>query len=316
MERKRSKLSGAQFGKKRKEEEEKRAKDKACLLCYTYDVVYRPGSFNCAADCLSRLPLPMKSDGALDPDIVAFVTGLPTLSAEDFISASESRPELIMLTHGYDLDPVLVPFFLCVDGVLVMRSEYRAVVSQLVNLVHETHQGIVQTKKRLPPDPWQKLGIDIVGPFDSGPSDCRFAISLIDYHSKWPEVAFALNVTAKVVTSFLHSVFSRAAGNPQCVIMDSSPQFLFSVFAGFLKERGISHVRSSLYYPQGNGVMERWNKVLKECILSAEQMGKPWKHAVTEFLQNYRATSHSTSTSTTSTSSQNVYKAKHFSCGP
>ncbi|RXN15820.1 GTPase IMAP family member 8-like protein [Labeo rohita] len=32
------------------------------------------------------------------------------------------------------------------------------------------------------PDPWQKLGIDIVGPFDSGPSDCRFAISLIDYH--------------------------------------------------------------------------------------------------------------------------------------
>ncbi|KAI2643843.1 Retrovirus-related Pol polyprotein from transposon 17.6 [Labeo rohita] len=286
----------------------------ARLLCYTYDVLYRPGSLNCAADCLSRLPLPTKSDGGLDPEMVAFVTGLPTLSVENFLSASESCPELVMLrsqiSQGWpktsrDLDPVLVSFFcirdeLCVDGVLVRRGENRAIVpsalrSQLVNLAHETHQGIVQTKWRLrdlfwwpqmdaqvqsavsscltcqmndksaktapaplqpvslPPDPWQKLGIYIVGPFDSGPSDC---------------------------------LFSRE-GNPQCVVTDNGPQFVSSVFADFLKERGISHIRSSVYYPQGNAAVERWNRVLKECILSAEQMGKPWKHAVTEFLQSY-----------------------------
>lgn len=145
----------------------------------------------------------------------------------------------------------------------------------------------------LPSEPWQKLAIDIVGPFESGPSDCRFAISLVDYHSKWPEVAFSPNVTAEVVTSFLQSVFSRE-GNPQCIVTDNGPQFISSVFAALLKERGITHMRSSLYCPQCNGAVERWNRVLKECILSAEQMGKPWKHAVTEFLQSYRATPHST----------------------
>lgn len=58
------------------------------LLCYTYDVIYRTGSLNCATDCLSRLPLPTESDDAVEPDIVAFVTGLPTLSVEDFFSFS------------------------------------------------------------------------------------------------------------------------------------------------------------------------------------------------------------------------------------
>lgn len=40
----------------------------------------------------------------------------------------------------------------------------------------------------LPPEPWQKLGLDTVGPSDYGASDCHFTISLVDYHSKWPEV--------------------------------------------------------------------------------------------------------------------------------
>lgn len=327
----------------------------ARLLCYTYDVIYRPGRLNCAADCLSRLPLPTGNDSAaVEPEMVAFVTGLPTLSVEDFMAASEACPELTQLRlrigQGWpkkccDLDPVLVPFFrirdeLCVDGVLVRRGEHRVLVpstlrSKMISLAHETHQGIVQTKQRLrelfwwpqmdaqvqsavsscltcqlndksaktapaplqpvslPSGPWQKLAIDIVGPFERGPSDCRFAICLVDYYSKWPEVAFSQNVTAEVVTSFLQSVFSRE-GNPQCVVTDNGPQFLSSVFAAFLKERGISHMRSTVYFPQCNGAVERWNRVLKECILSAEQMGKPWKHAVTEFLQSYRATPHST----------------------
>ncbi len=62
--------------------------------------------------------MPTESDGALEPEIVAFVTGLPTFSMEDFLSASESCPELAMLRsqvsqswpkNSRELDPVLVP---------------------------------------------------------------------------------------------------------------------------------------------------------------------------------------------------------------
>ena len=41
----------------------------------------------------------------------------------------------------------------------------------------------------LPTSSWKKLAIDIVGPDNTAPRDCRFAITLIDYYSKWPEVA-------------------------------------------------------------------------------------------------------------------------------
>lgn len=110
----------------------------------------------------------------------------------------------------------------------------------------------------VPDKPWEKVGLDIVGPFENAHAQCRFAVTLIDCHSKWPEVAFSQRVTAGVVISFLQSVFSKEA-NPSYIVTDNGPQFLSSAFADFLSERGICHLRSSVYYPQCNGAVERWN---------------------------------------------------------
>lgn len=37
---------------------------------------------------------------------------------------------------------------------------------------------------------WSKLGIDIVGLFERAEPSCRYAITLVNYFSKWPEVQF------------------------------------------------------------------------------------------------------------------------------
>ncbi len=42
----------------------------------------------------------------------------------------------------------------------------------------------------LPSAPWEKLAIDIVGPFETAAWNCRYALTLTDCYSKWPEVAF------------------------------------------------------------------------------------------------------------------------------
>ncbi len=62
----------------------------------------------------------------------------------------------------------------------------------------------------------------------------------------------------------------------------------------FLAERGVKHIRCSVYWPQANGAVERWNRVLKDCFQVAEMQQRPWKQAATDFLQNYRATPHAT----------------------
>ncbi|KAL1259031.1 hypothetical protein QQF64_009608 [Cirrhinus molitorella] len=51
----------------------------ARLLCFDYNVVYRPGSLNYTADCLSRLliPAPVDSSADVEPKIVEFISSTP-----------------------------------------------------------------------------------------------------------------------------------------------------------------------------------------------------------------------------------------------
>jgi len=54
------------------------------------------------------------------------------------------------------------------------------------------------------------------------------------------------------------------------IISDNGPQFIARDFKEFIRLAGITHVRTSPYYPQSNGKLERWHKSVKvECIRPA-----------------------------------------------
>src|SRR5690349_17582206 len=73
------------------------------------------------------------------------------------------------------------------------------------------------------------------------------------------------------------------------IISDNGPQFIAKDFKEFIRICGVTHVRTSPYYPQSNGKMERWFKTLKgECIrvqtpLSLEDA----RRLVAEFVEHY-----------------------------
>jgi hypothetical protein len=51
------------------------------------------------------------------------------------------------------------------------------------------------------------------------------------------------------------------------IISDNGPQFIARDFKEFIRITGMTHVRTSPYYPQSNGKVERWHKTLKsDCI--------------------------------------------------
>jgi putative transposase len=51
------------------------------------------------------------------------------------------------------------------------------------------------------------------------------------------------------------------------IISDNGPQFIARDFKEFIRISGMTHVRTSPYYPQSNGKLERWNQSVKrECI--------------------------------------------------
>ena len=72
----------------------------ARLLCFDYDIVYRPGSQNYTADCLSRLPLPLPADPFADvePELLAQISStLHALPVVDLEAACSSCPEMTTL---------------------------------------------------------------------------------------------------------------------------------------------------------------------------------------------------------------------------
>ena len=51
------------------------------------------------------------------------------------------------------------------------------------------------------------------------------------------------------------------------IISDNGPQFIARDFKEFIRISGMTHVKTSPYYPQSNGKIERWHQSLKrECI--------------------------------------------------
>jgi transposase InsO family protein len=51
------------------------------------------------------------------------------------------------------------------------------------------------------------------------------------------------------------------------IVSDNGPQFIARDFKEFIRLSGMTHVRTSPYYPQSNGKIEAWHKSLKrECI--------------------------------------------------
>jgi putative transposase len=73
------------------------------------------------------------------------------------------------------------------------------------------------------------------------------------------------------------------------VITDNGPQFIAKDFKEFIRICGMTHVKTSPYYPQSNGKIERWHKSLKsECIRTRVPLSlDDARRIVTDYVAHY-----------------------------
>ena len=95
-----------------------------------------------------------------------------------------------------------------------------------------------------PQRPWQRVGTDL---FEWKKTDY---LLVVDYYSRFIEIAKLTLTTAMGVISHLKSIFARH-GIPEVVVLDNGPQYSSAVFEEFSKEYEFDHVTSSPKYPQG-----------------------------------------------------------------
>jgi putative transposase len=73
------------------------------------------------------------------------------------------------------------------------------------------------------------------------------------------------------------------------IISDNGPQFIARDFKEFIRICGMTHVKTSPYYPQSNGKIERWHRILKEdCIRPGTPLSlEDARRIVAQFVEHY-----------------------------
>lgn len=71
------------------------------------------------------------------------------------------------------------------------------------------------------------------------------------------------SMSEKEICILLQSVKEKYPSATPNIISDNGPQFISNNFKTFVRESSMNHIRTSPYYPQSNGKIERWHKSLK-----------------------------------------------------
>ncbi|KAJ0468174.1 putative nucleotidyltransferase, Ribonuclease H [Helianthus annuus] len=143
--------------------------------------------------------------------------------------------------------------------------------------------------------PFQKWGVDIVGPFPRSSGSAQYLLVAVDYFTKWVEARPFTTISGYNVTRFFWEQIVCRFGLPLYIISDNAKQFAENPFKRWCERLKINQVFSSIAHPQGNGQVEQINRRIVDGIKRRlGQEGKGWADELPNVLWAHR-TLHKTS---------------------
>ena len=139
--------------------------------------------------------------------------------------------------------------------------------------------------------PWQMVAVDIL---EVPLSSCnnRYLLVIQDYFTKWPEAIPLPDQTAPRITAELVKFFSRF-GLPDVLHSDQGRNFESTLLRETLEAFGIVKSRTTSYHPQGDGLVERFNRSLLQMLRAFVEKESDWERYLPLVLYAYRTAVHS-----------------------
>jgi hypothetical protein len=118
----------------------------------------------------------------------------------------------------------------------------------------------------LPTEPWSHVAFDIIGPLPKTATGNEYILTAIDRFTRMTE-AMALPTcdTFAIATAIFEMVICRH-GLFEVMQSDRGSGFVSIIAANIYKIMGIKQVKTTAYHPRSNGVIERFNKTLKQTL--------------------------------------------------
>ena len=112
--------------------------------------------------------------------------------------------------------------------------------------------------------PWQMIAVDVLKVQPSTRNN-SYLIVIQDYFTKWADTIPMPNQTASRIKTELTKVFS-VMGLPQVVHSDQGANFESTILKQILQAYGIKKSRTIAYHPQGDDMVERFNRSLLQLL--------------------------------------------------
>jgi hypothetical protein len=138
-------------------------------------------------------------------------------------------------------------------------------------------------------EPFEKIGIDLVGPLAITGHGNKYIVVAIDYATKWVEARAIKDATAQSIIPFLTEDIITRHGYPKELISDRGTTFVNKIVEEFNAKNRIKHRLATPYHPQTNGLVERINQTICRILAKYVQLyQRDWDEYLPYALFAYR----------------------------
>ena len=127
------------------------------------------------------------------------------------------------------------------------------------------HQRAPVHEIPIPVRRFSHVHVDLVGPLKPS-GGCSYLLTVVDRSTRWPEAVPLADITAETVVRAFSSSWVARFGCPSTLTTDQGAQFMSGAWKDFCQSLGISHVTTTAFHPQSNGMVERFHRRLKAAL--------------------------------------------------
>jgi len=150
-----------------------------------------------------------------------------------------------------------------------------------------THLKLQPEKMLVPARRFQHIHVDLVGPLPASHGFTHL-LTVLDRSTRWLEAIPLSSTRSNAVAAALFTGWISRFGVPDHITSDRGPQFVSGLWADTCSLLNINHHQTTAYHPQGNGLLERIHRRLKEA-LRARLQGLDWVDQLPWILLGIRA---------------------------
>ena len=235
------------------------------LSQYKFNISYRPGKENSAADTFSRIA----SVGHHLQDLQELHEQL-------------CHPGITRLSHF--VRNRNLPY--TQDNVRTVTDNCKSCCYLKPNFLHSQGTLIHATA------PFQRLSVDFKGPLPPSSNGNQYLLTIIDEYSRFPFAYPCKNMSSSTVTQCFSHLFSLF-GMPDMVHNDRGTDFLSEETQSYLLSKNIATSNTSRYNPQGNGQVEKLNgtlwKAIQVTLHSRNMKSSNWEAVLPDALHSIRS---------------------------